>query len=213
MCGLLYMEKIPIPARSVFVGYVDIQHNGAEWEGDHVVRYHLYLILRSIQIIDAVSFACTWSFGVMEPSNEGSSNDGKDIQWSSKTEKIPSEYICHVFLLRLCKLFSCCIKCVCLLYTISLFSVLYILLQFRSVHCDHIFFNIMLLHVGTSFYIAFQPHRLSYKRSSGLSRRADKAIAFTASLLVLSCTSAMNCVCCAEEMNLTCIQNFRTGLL
>lgn len=44
LCDLLKMEKCAIPVSSIFVRQGYMYHARAEWEGHHVMHYHLYLI-------------------------------------------------------------------------------------------------------------------------------------------------------------------------
>lgn len=53
-----------------------------------MVRYHLYLIPASMQLVNAVVLSYTFSFGVAEPGKEGSSNDGRWSEAQSKTNNV-----------------------------------------------------------------------------------------------------------------------------
>jgi len=61
LADILKMEKISIPANSVFFGHGYVQHAGAEWGGNHCLRYHMYFIPEDHPLMDDVSFAFGWS--------------------------------------------------------------------------------------------------------------------------------------------------------
>jgi len=62
MCNFMTMQKVEVPARSVFIGHGFVQHAGSEWTGSHCPRYHMYCSPKSQQITDQVAFAFGESF-------------------------------------------------------------------------------------------------------------------------------------------------------
>lgn len=102
MCDLLKTVKITIMARSIFLGHGYMQHAGMEWEGEHVMKYHKYIISTSTQIVDAVIFTYTWSPGAMDPAHGRSCNErqGSYHQWLSNAVTILDAPIIHLFVPR-----------------------------------------------------------------------------------------------------------------
>lgn len=56
------IERVTIPAFTVFVGYGGLQHAGAGWHGSFDLRFHVYFILFNISLKGAVSFEYGVSF-------------------------------------------------------------------------------------------------------------------------------------------------------
>lgn len=46
-----------IPDNSIFIVNGYMQPSGAEWEVDHVMKYHVYLRIATMHMYDAVFFA------------------------------------------------------------------------------------------------------------------------------------------------------------
>lgn len=61
--------------KSIFIIHDYLQHLGSEWESDHVMRYHQYLIPTNLQMVDSVVLAYTWSCGVTEARKNSSYNE------------------------------------------------------------------------------------------------------------------------------------------
>jgi hypothetical protein len=61
MASVIRMTRIDIPRHSVFIGHGFLQHAGAEWTGNHSLRYHVYIIPEGNNLKDTVYFAYTWS--------------------------------------------------------------------------------------------------------------------------------------------------------
>lgn len=49
-----------------------MEHAGVEWEGDHVIPYHLYRIPSGMEMGNAVVFASTKCSDIMDPADEKS---------------------------------------------------------------------------------------------------------------------------------------------
>lgn len=145
----------------------------------------------------------------MNPVHEGTSNDVNDNQCWSITVRIPENHISYVVLHIPCYWYYYCVKFVCFLHISSLLSVCYVLFQLRSVHCVHIFSNIMLLHASTSVYISLYLCHLLNILSVEPPRRADTTIEFPELMLLLSCRSHMDCVCSVAEKNVNKFSKIR----
>ena len=79
MAKVSRMYKITIPPRSVFVGHGYVQHAGAEWEGTHSIRYHMYFVPKGHPLKDNVSFAYGASFKKNTDESDDSSEDDKAL--------------------------------------------------------------------------------------------------------------------------------------
>lgn len=57
LCETTHMHKIIILPNLIFFGHGYIQHAGPEWSGENCLRYHIYFILASQVLGDAIYFA------------------------------------------------------------------------------------------------------------------------------------------------------------
>lgn len=57
MAQRITIQNITIQQFSVFTGHGHVQHAGAEWSGQHSLRYHIYFVLDGQYVQKDVSYA------------------------------------------------------------------------------------------------------------------------------------------------------------